>query len=103
MILTNPPFGRRQSIQVFTGDGEAETEREDYQRPDFGVTTGNKQLNFVQHIMTVLAPDGTAAVVLPDNVLFEGGAGEKIRRRLLDEFECHTLLRLPTGSSTARA
>jgi type I restriction enzyme M protein len=97
VILTNPPFGRRQSIQVFTGDGEAETEREDYQRPDFNVTTGNKQLNFVQHIMTVLAPNGVAAVVLPDNVLFEGGAGEKIRRRLLDEFECHTLLRLPTG------
>lgn len=97
VILTNPPFGRRQSIQVFTGDGEAETEREDYQRPDFGVTTGNKQLNFVQHIMTVLAPGGTAAVVLPDNVLFEGGAGERIRRRLLDEFDCHTLLRLPTG------
>lgn len=97
VVLTNPPFGRRQSIQVFTGDGEAETEREDYQRPDFNVTTGNKQLNFVQHIMTVLAPGGVAAVVLPDNVLFEGGAGEKIRRRLLDEFECHTLLRLPTG------
>jgi type I restriction enzyme M protein len=98
VILTNPPFGHRQSIQVFTGDGEAETEREDYQRPDFNVTTGNKQLNFVQHIMTVLAPGGIAAVVLlPDNVLFEGGAGERIRRRLLDEFECHTLLRLPTG------
>ena len=97
VVLTNPPFGRRQSIQVFTGDGEAETEREDYQRPDFNVTTGNKQLNFVQHIMTVLAPDGVAAVVLPDNVLFEGGAGEKIRRRLLDEFDCHTMLRLPTG------
>ncbi len=97
VILTNPPFGRKQSVRVFTGDGEAETEREDYERPDFGVTTGNKQLNFVQHIMTVLAPNGTAAVVLPDNVLFEGGAGEKIRRRLLEEFDCHTLLRLPTG------
>lgn len=97
VVLTNPPFGRRQSVQVFTGDGEAETEREDYQRPDFAVTTGNKQLNFLQHVMTVLAPGGTAAVVLPDNVLFEGGAGERIRRRLLDEFECHTLLRLPTG------
>jgi type I restriction enzyme M protein len=97
VILTNPPFGRRQSIRVFNGDGEAETEREDYTRPDFPVTTGNKQLNFLQHCMTVLAPHGRAAVVLPDNVLFEGGAGERIRRRLLDEFECHTLLRLPTG------
>ncbi len=97
VILTNPPFGRRQSIQVFTGDGEAESEREDYQRPDFAVTTGNKQLNFLQHIVTVLAPGGTAAVVLPDNVLFEGGAGERIRRRLLEEFDLHTMLRLPTG------
>jgi type I restriction enzyme M protein len=97
MVLTNPPFGRRQSIKVFSDDGGAEADREDYQRPDFGVTTGNKQLNFVQHIMTVLAPNGTAAVVLPDNVLFEGGAGEKIRRRLLEEFDFHTMLRLPTG------
>jgi type I restriction enzyme M protein len=97
IILTNPPFGRKQSARVFTGDGEAETEREDYERPDFPVTTGNKQLNFLQHVMTVLAPNGTAAVVVPDNVLFEGGAGEKIRRRLLEEFDCHTLLRLPTG------
>jgi type I restriction enzyme M protein len=97
VVLTNPPFGRKQSVQVFTGDGEAETEREDYQRPDFPETTGNKQLNFLQHCMTVLAPGGSAAVVLPDNVLFEGGAGERIRRRLLDEFDCHTLLRLPTG------
>lgn len=97
VILTNPPFGRKQSARVFTGDGEAETEREDYERPDFYVTTGNKQLNFLQHCMTILAPTGTAAVVVPDNVLFEGGAGEKIRRRLLEEFDCHTLLRLPTG------
>lgn len=97
VVLTNPPFGRKQSARVFTGDGEAETEREDYSRADFTVTTGNKQLNFLQHVMTVLAPGGTAAVVLPDNVLFEGGAGEKIRKRLLEQFDCHTLLRLPTG------
>lgn len=97
MVLTNPPFGRRQSIKVFSDDGGAEADREDYQRDDFRVTTGNKQLNFVQHIMTVLAPGGVAAVVLPDNVLFEGGAGEKIRRRLLEEFDFHTMLRLPTG------
>ena len=97
LILTNPPFGRKQSVHVFSGDGEVEAEREDYQRPDFAVTTGNKQLNFLQHCMTILAPGGTAAVVVPDNVLFEAGAGERIRRRLLDEFDCHTLLRLPTG------
>ena len=97
LVLTNPPFGRKQSVQVFTGDGEAETEREDYQRPDFSETTGNKQLNFLQHVMTILAENGTAAVVLPDNVLFEGGAGERLRRRLLQDFDFHTMLRLPTG------
>ncbi len=96
-VLTNPPFGRKQSFKVFTDDGDIDTEREDYQRPDFQVTTSNKQLNFVQHIMTILEENGTAAVVLPDNVLFEAGAGEKIRRRLLDAFDFHTLLRLPTG------
>src|SRR5260370_5737769 len=78
-------------------DGEMETEREEYDRQDFFVTTSNKQLNFLQHIMTVLAEDGCAAVVMPDNVLFEGGAGETIRRRLLHNFDFHTLLRLPTG------
>ncbi|WP_439492384.1 HsdM family class I SAM-dependent methyltransferase [Bosea sp. (in: a-proteobacteria)] len=78
-------------------DGETDSERDDYERSDFFVTTSNKQLNFLQHIMTVLAPNGEAAVVLPDNVLFEGGAGETIRRRLLQNFDFHTLLRLPTG------
>jgi type I restriction enzyme M protein len=96
-VLTNPPFGRKQSFKVFTDDGDIETEREDYQRPDFQVTTSNKQLNFLQHVMTILAENGTAAVVLPDNVLFEAGAGEKIRKRLLNGFDFHTLLRLPTG------
>lgn len=96
-VLTNPPFGRKQSFKVFTDDGEIDTERDDYQRPDFTVTTSNKQLNFLQHVMTILKEDGTAAVVLPDNVLFEAGAGERIRRRLLDSFDFHTLLRLPTG------
>ena len=68
-----------------------------YDRQDFFVTTSNKQLNFLQHIMTVLAEDGRAGGVLPDNVLFEGGAGETVRRRLLQNFDFHTLLRLPTG------
>jgi type I restriction enzyme M protein len=96
-VLTNPPFGRKQSFKVFTDDGDIETEREDYQRPDFKVTTGNKQLNFLQHVMTILQENGTAAVVVPDNVLFETGGGGRIRRRLLDAFDCHTMLRLPTG------
>ena len=62
-----------------------------------GTSTGNKQLNFVQHIYTLLKIDGRAAVVVPDNVLFEGGAGEKVRRNLLEKCRVHTLLRLPTG------
>lgn len=97
VILANPPFGKKQSYRIIGADGDIETEREDYDRQDFFVTTSNKQLNFLQHIMTVLAPTGEAAVVLPDNVLFEGGAGETIRRRLLNNFDFHTLLRLPTG------
>jgi type I restriction enzyme M protein len=97
VVLTNPPFGKKQSYRIVGADGEIDSEREDYDRADFFVTTSNKQLNFLQHIMTVLAPNGEAAVVMPDNVLFEGGAGETIRRRLLNNFDFHTLLRLPTG------
>lgn len=98
VILTNPPFGKKSSYKVIGEDGEVDTEREDYEREDFKFTTGNKQLNFMQHIMTVMAADGRAGVVLPDNVLFEAGsAGEGIRRRLLEQFDFHTLLRLPTG------
>lgn len=97
IILTNPPFGKKQSYRIVRDDGEMDSEREDYDRTDFFVTTSNKQLNFLQHIMTIMAPEGRAAVVLPDNVLFEGGPGETIRRRLLKNFDFHTLLRLPTG------
>jgi len=97
LVLANPPFGKRQSFRIVNQEGEIETERQDYVREDFTVITSNKQLNFLQHIMTILKPGGTAAVVLPDNVLFEGGAGETIRRRLLKDFNFHTLLRLPTG------
>lgn len=97
VVLTNPPFGKKQSYRIVRDDGEIDSEREDYDRSDFFVTTSNKQLNFLQHIMTVLAAEGEAAVVLPDNVLFESGAGEAIRRRLLKTFDFHTLLRLPTG------
>jgi type I restriction enzyme M protein len=97
VVLTNPPFGKKQSYRIVRDDGEIDSERDDYDRSDFFVTTSNKQLNFLQHIMTILAPEGEAAVVLPDNVLFEGGAGETIRRRLLKNFKFHTLLRLPTG------
>ncbi|WP_433971936.1 N-6 DNA methylase [Tunturiibacter lichenicola] len=98
VILTNPPFGKKSSYKVIGEDGEVDTEREDYEREDFKFTTSNKQLNFLQHIMTIMESDGRAAVVLPDNVLFEAGsAGEGIRKRLLTQFDFHTLMRLPTG------
>ena len=98
VVLTNPPFGKKSSYKVIGEDGEVDTEREDYERGDFKFTTSNKQLNFLQHIMTVMQGNGRAGVVLPDNVLFEAGsAGEGIRKRLLEQFDFHTLLRLPTG------
>ena len=98
MILTNPPFGKKSSYRVIGDDGAVETEQESYERGDFKFTTSNKQLNFMQHILTIMESGGRAGVVLPDNVLFEAGsAGEGIRRRLLTQFDFHTLLRLPTG------
>lgn len=98
LILTNPPFGKKSSFKVVGEDGSIDTERENYERDDFTYTTSNKQLNFLQHIMTILKGHGRAAVVLPDNVLFEAGnAAEGIRKRLLQKFDFHTLLRLPTG------
>jgi type I restriction enzyme M protein len=97
LVLTNPPFGKRQSFRIVNSEGAIESERQDYVRDDFTVTTGNKQLNFLQHIMTIMSASGSAAVVMPDNVLFEGGAGETLRRKLLKDFDLHTLLRLPTG------
>jgi type I restriction enzyme M protein len=97
VVLANPPFGRKSSITVVGDGGRASREDIEYARQDFWVTTKNKQLNFVQHIASMLGIPGRAAVVLPDNVLFEGGAGETIRRRLLKQFDVHTLLRLPTG------
>jgi type I restriction enzyme M protein len=98
VVLANPPFGKKSSITVIAENGgKANREDIEYNRPDFWVTTKNKQLNFVQHIASMLGIPGTAAVVVPDNVLFEGGAGETVRRRLLQQFDVHTLLRLPTG------
>jgi type I restriction enzyme M protein len=97
MVLTNPPFGRKSSITVIGADGDAKREDLTVVRDDFWATTSNKQLNFVQHVKTLLAINGRAAVVVPDNVLFEGGAGETVRRKLLHECDVHTLLRLPTG------
>ena len=97
VVLTNPPFGKKSSITVVNEEGETDKESITYNRPDFWTTTSNKQLNFVQHVKSMLKIHGRAAVVVPDNVLFEGGAGEKVRRKLLQECDVHTVLRLPTG------
>ncbi|MFN3167787.1 MAG: N-6 DNA methylase [Phycisphaeraceae bacterium] len=96
-VLANPPFGKKSSITVTTEDGEQEKQTLTYNRQDFWATTSNKQLNFVQHIHTILKTSGEAAVVVPDNVLFEGGAGETVRKKLLETTDLHTILRLPTG------
>lgn len=85
VILANPPFGTRPAGSV------------EISRDDFYVDTKNNQLNFLQHIMVSLKQGGRAAVVLPDNVLFEGNAGETVRKELLKNFNLHTILRLPTG------
>ncbi len=97
LVLTNPPFGKKSSTTIVGEEGKASRERDIVERGDFWTTTSNKQLNFVQHVKTLLKQNGRAAVVVPDNVLFEGGAGETIRRKLLHECDVHTLLRLPTG------
>ena len=96
-VLANPPFGKKSSMRFTNEEGEQEKEDLTYNRQDFWATTSNKQLNFVQHIRTMLKTTGRTAVVVPDNVLFEGGAGETIRRKLLDNTDLHTILRLPTG------
>lgn len=97
MVLTNPPFGKKSSITIVNHEGKADRESIVYEREDFWAATSNKQLNFLQHVKTLLSINGKAAVVVPDNVLFEGGAGETIRKKLLHECDVHTLLRLPTG------
>ena len=96
-IATNPPLGKKSSLTFTNDEGEQEEEDLVYNRTDFWATSSNKQLNFVQHINTLLKSTGKAAVVLPDNVLFEAGAGEAVRKKLLETCDLHTILRLPTG------
>ena len=87
IVMTNPPFGTK-------GAGQAPV------RDDFTANTSNKQLNFVQHVMTILRPGGRAAMVVPDNVLFDEGAGKEVRKLLMEDCNLHTILRLPTGTFT---
>jgi len=97
VVLTNPPFGKKSSITIINGEGKSDKETLIYERQDFWATTSNKQLNFLQHVKTILKINGKCAIVVPDNILFEGGAGETVRKKLLHECDVHTLLRLPTG------
>ncbi len=97
IVMTNPPFGKKSSVTVINEEGEQAKEALTVVRQDFWASTSNKQLNFLQHVRSLLKMNGHAAIVVPDNVLFEGGAGETIRRKLLDQCDVHTLLRLPTG------
>jgi type I restriction enzyme M protein len=96
-VLANPPFGKKSSITITNEKGKEEKEDLTYSRDDFWVTTTNKQLNFLQHIVSMLKTTGKAAVILPDNVLFEGGVGETVRKKLMEKVDLHTILRLPTG------
>jgi type I restriction enzyme M protein len=97
MVLTNPPFGKKSSEKIITAEGKAATQTLTVVRDDFWAQTSNKQLNFLQHVRSILKINGKAAIVMPDNVLFEGGAGETIRKKLLQTCDLHTVLRLPTG------
>jgi type I restriction enzyme M protein len=98
VVLTNPPFGVRGSISYSADDRHASGGGElTLFRPDFWVETANKQLNFLQHVVSLLKPGGRAAVVVPDNVLYEDGQAAAVRRGLLETCEVHTLLRLPAG------
>ena len=97
VVMTNPPFGKKSTIAVVNEVGELEKEDHVYERQDFWAATKNKKLNFLQHVKTLLKINGRCAIVVPDNVLFEGGAGETVRRNLLKQCDVHTLLRLPTG------
>jgi type I restriction enzyme M protein len=97
VVLANPVFGSLSSLAGEAVDGEVERVSFVSYRDDFWTSTSNKQLNFVQHIKTILAINGRAAVVLPDNVLFEAGDGEVVRRNLLADCDLHTILRMPQG------
>ena len=97
LVLTNPPFGKKSTMAIVNEEGDLEKEDESYERQDFWTSTKNKQLNFLQHVKGLLKINGRCSIVVPDNVLFEGGAGETVRRKLLEQADVHTLLRLPTG------
>jgi type I restriction enzyme M protein len=95
VVLTNPPFGRKSTFPL--GLEEEANPGDQGNRPDFLVRTANKQLLFLQHVLTLLKPQGRAAVIVPENLLFENGAAAIVRRFLLTDANLHTILRLPPG------
>ncbi len=97
IVLTNPSFGKKSSVTITNSGAKEGSQAENYNLQDFWATTSNEQLNFLQHVRTILKINGRAAIVIPDNVLFEGGSGETVRRKLLKECDVNTLLCLPTG------
>jgi len=97
MVLTNPPFGKKSSETIIMEEGKTAKKDLTIIRDDFWAKTSNKQLNFLQHVRSILKINRRAAIVLPDNVLFEGGAGETVRKKLMQTCDLHTILRLPTG------
>ena len=103
MVLTNPPFGKKSSTTIVGEEGKVSKERDTVERDDFWATTSNKQLNFVQHVKTLLKQNGRAALVLPDNVLFEGGAGETIRQNCCTTATSTPCCACPPACSTPRA
>ena len=103
VVLSNPPFGRKSSLTMVGADGREAREDREIERQDFVVTTSNKQLNFLQHIATILGINGRAAVVLPDNVLFEGGAGRRCAAGCCATSTCTRCCACRRASSTPRA
>lgn len=98
IVLTNPPFGTKGSVTYGRDSrGDVGANLLAIDRPDFLIQTANKQLNFIQHVFSLLKPGGRAAIVVPDNVLFESGAAAAVRRRLLEQCRLRTVLRLPPG------
>jgi type I restriction enzyme M protein len=103
MVLTNPPFGKKSSVQIVNAEGRAKRQSLTVVRDDFWASTSNKQLNFLQHVRTLLKVEGTAAVVVPDNVLFEGGAGKRSAAGCSTSATSTPCCACRRGSSTPRA